>query len=579
MTSTTLSLEPLKLYANDGKDEDLFAKPVRLHDVLLEDGSEVLVRGESSKKPLSERLMRVWAERGDYSRLTAESILNPTEEEEDAKEDEDPRPSVEDMRKLQESMLHNLSIARGELTTALDLLSVLSAPTDPPDIDPNALPLPQQTLTFVPTAVPPPASSDPAVNPLATLPLATSLDVLKSSASAFFRASEELIPLDEAELAAVQGASAPSPGAKSRPRTRAPDPWPTILQLHATSPRTLLPLGALPGATLTGKGETRSARQVGVFFGCQEAKDEFRGAAVARVGELVEEDAGKRTGRKLVIEVEAEGRKDRAVWDEVEGQEAEEGVEKILRGRGRAAFAEELFAQLSNEARADASLRAQINLGNRSEGDTVQMEGNGWTLRLTMIVSPPTPTPSSSTASLLLPVIRLLYLQEFAARRSASPPAPRPLLSTLTACLNYLHRFAALEVILQRLFKRAQQGEVDAELEVVGASGKAGGKAVAELFGVLKGRKELGGRIALRVGKSHLFHVFHSYPLPSPSAASNPAFPPPQPTLTLRIPHKAPIPIPSLRHLETFLEEQVDAAVKVAKALRRASEEEEEMEE
>ncbi|GAA5831038.1 hypothetical protein JCM11251_005119 [Rhodosporidiobolus azoricus] len=571
MTSTTLSLEPLKLYANDGKDGDLFARPARLHDVLLEDGTEVISRA-STKKPLAERLMRVWAERGDYSKLTADSILNPQEEEEDKKEDEDSRPSVDDMRKLQESMLHNLSIARGELTTALDLLSVLSAPTDPPDIDPNALPLPQQTLTLVPTAVPPPASSDAAVNPLATLPLASSLDALKNSANAFFRASEELIPLDEAELAAARGASSPS-STKPRPRTRAPDPWPTILQLHATSPRTLLPLGALPGATLTGKNETRTARQVGVFFGCQEAKDEFRRAAIARVGELVEEGAGESKGRTMVVEVETEGGKtERAVWDEAAGEKLE-GVESILQRRGRAAFAEELFAQLSNEARADASLRAQIKLGNRAEGDTVEMEGNGWTLRITMVVSPPSPTSTTSSASLLLPVLRLLYLQEFAARRSPSPPAPRPLLSTLTACLNYLHRFTSLEAIVKRLHQRAQQAEVEAQLELIGSSGRMEGGVAGELLQMLEGRRELGGRISLRVGKSHLFHVFHSYPLPSSSPPANPALPPPQPTLTLCVPAKAPIPIPSLRHLETFLEEQVDAAVKVAKAQRRRGDE------
>jgi len=39
-----LSLEPLPIFANDGKDSDLFAKPARLQDVVLQDGSEVYTR-------------------------------------------------------------------------------------------------------------------------------------------------------------------------------------------------------------------------------------------------------------------------------------------------------------------------------------------------------------------------------------------------------------------------------------------------------------------------------------------------------------------------------------------------------
>jgi hypothetical protein len=41
---TTISLEPPKLYANDELDTDLFARPARLHNVVLEDGSEVFTR-------------------------------------------------------------------------------------------------------------------------------------------------------------------------------------------------------------------------------------------------------------------------------------------------------------------------------------------------------------------------------------------------------------------------------------------------------------------------------------------------------------------------------------------------------
>ena len=245
------------------------------------------------------------------------------------------------------------------------MLSVLSAPTDPPDVDVNSIPLPQQTLTLVPTAVPPRPSPDPATNPLAVLPLATSLDALKTSANAFFRASEELIPLDPAEQAAV---TASAPGlARPRQQTRAPDPWPTIMRLHATSPRPLVPLGAMPGASLTGKGETRTARQVGVVYGCPEAREDFRRTAVARVDDLVVEEEEARSsatargegeakakppprgGRTLLLEFETKGGGvQRTAWvDEPGAMETEsDPVERILKSRARSAFAEEMFAQV-----------------------------------------------------------------------------------------------------------------------------------------------------------------------------------------------------------------------------------------
>lgn len=244
------------------------------------------------------------------------------------------------------------------------MLSVLSAPTDPPDVDVNSIPLPQQTLTLVPTAVPPRPSADPATNPLAVLPLATSLEALKTSANAFFRASEELLPLDPAEQAAL---AASAPGlARPRQQTRAPDPWPTIMRLHAESPRPLVPLGAMPGASLTGKGETRTARQVGVVYGCPEAREDFRRTAVARVGDLVVDEvegrsAATATGegeakppprgaRTLLLELETKGGGvQRTAWvdDPTTVAEVEsDPIERILKSRARSAFAEEMFAQV-----------------------------------------------------------------------------------------------------------------------------------------------------------------------------------------------------------------------------------------
>ncbi|BGP29495.1 hypothetical protein JCM10296v2_001234 [Rhodotorula toruloides] len=565
-SSTTLSLEPLRLFAGDGKDYDLFARPARLQDVVLDDGREVFTRNDP-KKSLSERLMRVWQERGDYSQLTEESIRNPVQEDKEEQADEDDRPSVEDMHKLQETMLQNLMIARGELSTALDLLSVLSAPTDPPDVDVNTIPFPQQTLTLVPTAPPPPPSTDPSTNPLAALPLASSLDSLKSSANAFFRASEELIPLDEAELEAAGLSTASSTTKAARPRTRNPDPWPTILRLHATSPRSLIPLGAMKGASLSGKGETRTAREVGVFFGCQEAKAEYRRAAVARVGELLQDEAAERTGRKIVFELDSKGEKERFVWNgEVE---ADERVERILLQRSRAAFAEELFAQLATEAQAENSAtRARFELGSGKKGDSVVLEGAGWNLRISMVISSGAAATVSSSSSLasLASLVRLLFLQEYAARRASTrtktpSTSSRPILATLSAYLNHSLRAGRLKGTLEDVAASGREQGMHVVVEHDGAHEVQG--SATDVVKVLRGKTELGGLVTLRMNQAHVVHIAHSYPLPSSSASSQapPILPSAQPTLSLRLPGRPPLQVPGLRHLEGLVREELEQVI------------------
>ncbi|GEM09215.1 mediator complex, subunit Med17 [Rhodotorula toruloides] len=544
-SATTLSLEPLRLFAGDGKDSDLFARPARLHDVVLDDGREVFTR-DDPKKSISERLMRVWQERGDYSKLTEDSIRNPVQKDKEEQADEDDRPSVENMHKLQKTMLQNLTIARGELSTALDLLSVLSAPTDPPDVDVNTIPLPQQTLTLVPTAPPPHPSTDPSTNPLAALPLASSLGALKSSANAFFRASEELIPLDEAELEAA-GLSSASSTKAARPRTRDPDPWPTILRLHASSPRSLIPLGAMKGASLSGKGETRTAKEVGVFFGCQEAKEEYRRAAVARVGELLQDEAAERTGRKMVFELDSKGEKE-----------------------SRAAFAEELFAQLATEAQAEKSAtRARFELGSGKKGDSVVLEGAGWNLRISMAVSPgtaETACSSSSRLASLASLVRLLFLQDYTSRRASTPrktpsTSSRRILATLCAYLNYSQRAERLSGILEDVSASGREQGVQASVGYDGAKEAQG--SATDVVKVLRGETELGVLVTLRIGTAHVIHIAHSYPLPSSPAPSQapPILPSAQPTLSLRLPGRAPLQVPGLRHLEGLVREELGRVI------------------
>ncbi|GAA5901754.1 uncharacterized protein JCM6883_000383 [Sporobolomyces salmoneus] len=611
-----VSLEPLPIFANDGKDSDLFAKPVRLRDVNLHDGSEAYTRNDP-KKSLQERLMRVWAERGDYSLVTEESIRNPPPEDSDKdKVEQDPsgRPSSEEMRKFAESMLNNLTIARGELSTALDLLNVISPATDPPNVDVNTIPLPHETLTLVSTAVlPPPSFTDPTQNPLAALPLAESLESIKLNAKAFFQASEDLIPLDEEEQgdAAVtqseNNESSPSTSTnRKRLSTRAPDPWPTILSLHSSSPsRSLIPLGALPGATLTGKNETRSARQVGVFYGFQEAAPQFRRASVARIGELVSSDVERGGGRKLCVELcemGGERRVERDVWGDTEGEDKEGddgGVEGILKRRNRSAFAEELFAKLVNEAKTDSNLGAQYKVGNLTRGDSIELKPiGGWQLRLSMIsptsklasTSNASPSPSSTPISLISPLLRLLFLQEYSSRRQRpgsrnDNARVRPLLSTISTFLQYLDRIESLKSILGRTKAEATARESekskDIEVEIDLWSGEKrlslssstateeGGETKSgsmrelsqDVLKVVKGQDtELGGRALIKVNKKYAFHILFSLPLPTSSSSdssSSTNLPPltRQSLLTLRSPGKSqPVSIPSMRHLEDFLQ-------------------------
>ncbi|GAA5864651.1 hypothetical protein JCM3774_006026 [Rhodotorula dairenensis] len=602
-----LSLEPPRLLAGDGLDDDLFVRPARLQDLNLADGREVLTRADTTKS-LHDRLLRVWAERGDFSKVTEQSIRNPTPSHDDdaqggqkgsEAEEQDTRPTVEDVRKLQETMLHSLAVVRGELSTALDLLSVLSAPTDPPDVDVDSIPLPQQSLTLVPTAVPPRPSADPATNPLAVLPLATSLDAVKLSATAFFRASEELIPLDPAEQAALAAATAgaaaagasPSPlAARPRQQTRAPDPWPTIMRLHASSPRPLVPLGAMPGASLTGKGETRTARQVGVVYGCPEAREEFRRAAVARVCDLVEEaEALDRRraddeactitkppsrGRTMVLELETKAGLQRMAWTGDGTPTEADPVERVLAGRARSAFAEELFAQLIAESKADASLRAELMLATKSEGDAVRMRGHGWNLRIGMVngysaAEADVATTAGKVLRTLGPLLRLLFLQRYAFRRSprtVSPP--RSLLASVSALLDYRQRAETLSRIMDRQLDRARQARVES-VELASSGGGADEDAddtlAREVRLLLQSREgAFGGRKTLRIGRTHVYHITHSLPLPALKTASASAVALPvmsEPSLVLRMPGKAPIHVPSFRLLEQLLEEQVVLAI------------------
>lgn len=232
-------------------------------------------------------------------------------------------------------------LARQELATALDLLSVIAPLTHPPTVDLAALPLPPQTLTIVPSVPPPAPSADSAINPLAHLPLATSLASIKSSAAAFFAASEKHLPPEPSLPLDVTGE--PTKRVLSKP----PSPWPTLLHLRSATSYTLLPIGALPGASINGKGETRAAREVGVFYGCEEAKEAYRRGSVARISDLLKEDGEPASkGRVPVVGLKMDDDEERVAWSDLD--EELQGAEAVLAARSRAAFSEELFAVVSD---------------------------------------------------------------------------------------------------------------------------------------------------------------------------------------------------------------------------------------
>ena len=123
------------------------------------------------------------------------------------------------------------------------------------------------------------------------------------------------------------------------------------------------------------------------------------------------------------------------------------------------------------------------------------------TVRSTQVATPPTPTASPSLLPLsLLPLLRLLFLQEYALRRA--PPATllwtRPILQTLSVLLSHVHRRRALVTILDTIRTTA-----DLEMEVEYRGGESEDKDVGKsVLRILESGKELGGIVVLRVART-----------------------------------------------------------------------------
>lgn len=71
------------------------------------DGLTIPGTSEDPDKTIGERLQRIWAERGDFSALTAASILAPPKVP-DEEAEQDSRPSAEEMRVLQGRLMEQL---------------------------------------------------------------------------------------------------------------------------------------------------------------------------------------------------------------------------------------------------------------------------------------------------------------------------------------------------------------------------------------------------------------------------------------------------------------------------------------
>jgi len=100
-------------------------------------------------------------------------------------------------------------------------------------------------------------------------------------------------------------------------------------------------------------------------------------------------------------------------------------------------------------------------------------------------------------AATLSSLLRLLFLQQYAARRSSlSSASPRALLATMAAYLGHAQRVEALRGALEG------EGDVEAAVEFDGEDeGQGAGTQAADVLHVLEGASVLGGRATLRIGK------------------------------------------------------------------------------
>lgn len=187
--------------------------------------------------------------------------------------------------------------------------------------------------------------------------------------------------------------------------------------------------------------------------------------------------------------------------------------------------------QMISEAKTDASLRAELVLATKTEGDAVRMRGNGWTLRIAMVslagpmfqadtllncfilriqvkdsTPPETAVSVDKTLQSLSPLLRLLFLQTYAFRRSPrTVKPPRYLLASISALLDHRRRAETLSQIMDRQLEKAREAGVEnVELSGEGDEDDDDDAVLASEVELLlrTGGGSFGGRKTLRIGKT-----------------------------------------------------------------------------
>ena len=296
-----------------------------------------LAISEDPDASLSARLQRIWAERGDFSKVTHASLDQPAVNEEDVEKADDDQITQDELWKLKSEMLGKLECvlelnvvcwtdgcrtARGELTTALDLLNLVlpevvqTKPDDPP---PPEVPLPHGTLSSTVLDV-----------PLAQRPLA------KRSHEAAIALASKRVSLQSISDRLVAASDQLATTATSAERTwRKWLDWADEGRVEAR--------GSRNGAGMRDpRGLERTAKDVVTFFGFEEASRAFRQSSYAGVdeqGDLVVPPRA-RGRRRLVITLRLSGDGVLLTASPSMGEESE--IDQARRG----IFDEELYAEV-----------------------------------------------------------------------------------------------------------------------------------------------------------------------------------------------------------------------------------------
>ena len=202
------------------------------------------------------------------------------------------------------------------------------------------------------------------------------------------------------------------------------------------------------------------------------------------------------------------------------------------------------------------------------------------------------------TASVVLPLLRLLFLKDYARRREFNSEASyaRPLLHVTSTFLSHASRLQMLFTTLREQETHLRAAGLSPEVEFWGAQGnrhttveQGCSEAVTR---ILNSEREVGGRAVLRASKrsvrfqsaqlgcgsdcpddppltgtrSMIFHISFSLLTPHLVTPATIAATAGHESLILHAPRSSPVPVTSTAHLKLFLSEQVAALISAASA-------------